>query len=150
MTVLTEILDGAITEANSVSQLLTRQGMLNTVLSYNGQQWYTRDLAPMAQRIRNQLQNLLFAVRTMIRTQPARLYQDQSVILSLYEQNDLIGWRSGRVMFSFHIMQYVAQNLTQAQGQYLAFCNRLRQFFDIQYETRIFMSLFFHSAEPAE
>ena len=150
MTILTEILDGAISEANAVSQLLTRQGILNTVLSYNGQRWYTRDLAPMAQRVRNQLQNLLFAVRTMIRTQPARLYQDQAVILSLYEQNDLIGWRSGRVMFSFHIMQHVAQNLTQAQGQYLAFCNRLRQFFDIQYETRIFMSLFFHSVEPAE
>lgn len=87
-------------EANSVSQLFIRQAMMNTELRYNGQVWLTRDLAPVSQRIRNQLQNLLFALRTMIRTQPDRLYQDQSIILSLCEQFDLIGWQSGHVVFS--------------------------------------------------
>lgn len=95
-----DIITGAIVEANSVSQLFIRQAILNTELQFNGQVWLTRDLAPVSQRIRNQLQNLLFALRTMIRTQPDRLYQDQSVILSLCEQFNLIGWQSGHVVFS--------------------------------------------------
>ena len=101
MSVLVDIIIGAIAEANTVSQLFIRQSMMNIELRYNGQVWLTRDLAPVSQRIRNQLQNLLFALRTMIRTQPDNLYRDQSIILSLCEQNNLIGWQSGHVVFSY-------------------------------------------------
>lgn len=45
-------------------------------------------------------------------------------------------------------MQHVAEHLTQAQGQYLAFFFRMQQFLDMQYQTRIFLSLFFHALEP--
>ena len=100
MSTLVDIITGAIVEANAFSQLFIRQAMMNTELRYNGQVWLTRDLAPVSQRIRNQLQNLLFTLRTMIRTQPDRLYQDQSIILSLCEQFNLIGWQSGHVVFS--------------------------------------------------
>lgn len=103
MSVLVDIIIGAISEANAVSQLFIRQSMMNIELRYNGQVWLTRDLAPVSQRIRNQLQNLLFALRTMIRTQPDNLYRDQSIVLSLCEQNNLIGWQSGHVVFSYGI-----------------------------------------------
>ena len=63
MAVLTEILTGAASEATEVCQVLIRQAALNTVLMYEGRRWYTRDLSPIMQRTRNQLNSLLFAIR---------------------------------------------------------------------------------------
>ena len=128
---------------------MIRQAALNTVLMYDERRWNTRDLSPIIQRTRNQMNNLLFALRNRVRTQPERLYQDQSLLLSLCESNNLIGWQSGQILFSLRLMQFVAEGQTQAQGQFIAFFIRLQRLFDMQYQTRIALSLFFHAAEPS-
>ena len=144
-----DILVGAAAEATEVCQVLIRQAALNTILVYEERRWFTRDLSPIIQRTRNQMNNLLFAVRNLVRTQPERLYQDQSVLLSLCETNNLIGWQSGQIVFSLRLMQFIAEGQTQAQGQYIAFFTRLQRLFDMQFQTRIALSLFFHAAGPS-
>ena len=150
MSVLVEILNGAVAEANTVCQVMIRQGFMNTTLLFNNHRWQTRELTPIVQRTRNRMHNLLFAVQALINERANRLYTDQSVILSLCEQNQIIGWQSGQILFSLRLMQFVAGGATEAQGQYLAFFARLHNLFDVLYQTRISLSLFYHSVEPSD
>ena len=148
---MTDILTGAVSEANSVCQILIRQGALGTTLVYHGRRWRTQDLAVLVQQTRNHMNSLLFAIRTMHNAPSSRLTQDQSVILQLCEDNHIIGWQAGQMPFCLRLMQFIAEGAqtTQAQGQYVAHFARLHQMFEVLYQTRIFMSLYYHSLEPS-
>ena len=139
------ILSKSSIEISDAVILMTRQALLDTELVYNGKRWRTRELAPLFTRLRNQINAMVFGFNDQSVRNPRGLYSEQSVMMNICEANNFIGWQSGQVHFSLQFVQYICEGMSPPKGQAVAFLLHLQRFMDMQFQTRLAFSLYFHS-----
>ena len=129
-----------------MTDLILRQSILNTTIVYRNRRWKTRELAPVFVRVKNQINSLIFGLVSLSDTAPDRLHSDMSMIVSVFEQSQFIGFNSGQVQFALQFMQFIAEGLAAPRGQALAFLQHIQRYLDMVFQLRVAFSLYFHLA----
>ena len=143
-----ETLSRSAMEANAAASLMVRQSQLDTTIVFKNKRWRTRELAPLFLRVRNQINSVIFGLLSLIETAPDRLYTEQSLMLSVFEQNNFVGFQSGEVLFTLQFMQFICEGLVPARGQSIAFLQHIQRFLELVFQLKLAVSIYFHRSTP--
>ena len=147
MAVLHDILHEASQEASLAVNTITRQMDDETTYVMHGQTYTAPELVPIFTNTRNVLNNVIFAIRDRYTRTPFQLHNNLSLLLSLFERNQLLGWDSMPINdYLSKIQQYLA-TLRPSRGTYVALLAQMIRGLDMMYQIRMTVSLYYHNLE---
>ena len=139
---------GANTEAIAAVQFVTRYAVRHDRIELHGDNFATADIVPACFAMSSAINNVLFAIRDQANRSPYRLYHDSSLILNFFETNNIIGWNAANSARTIQVMQYLcSEHVASTTGVSMAFLSHVHRILDMLYQTRIFMSLYYHQQD---
>ena len=143
-----DILSAAIPEIITAVQYVTRFGTISENITIQNHEHSTATTVSRFLNLSNGLNNILFAIRDQQARAAYRMGHDLGLLLGFCEDNQFIGWSSGRTVPTIQLLQALYSTHIGLGGTNIAFLLHMQRAMDMMFQLRMGISLYYHHIEP--